>query len=78
MGKHVGLVETLVSRTCAEPTPQMLAEDPMAAFCGHDKYLSVDKDGFAGAIPEGVALKLRDRLGARLVHKIWQVNMIHF
>lgn len=50
----------------------------MAAFCGHDKYLSVDKDGFLGDIPEGVALKLRDRLGARLVHKIWQVNMIHF
>ncbi len=76
--EKVGFVESLVSRLSVAPTPQMLAEDPLAATGGDEPSMPVDRDGFRRGVPEGVNLVLKDRLPIRLVHKIWTINMKHF
>lgn len=78
LAQKVGFVECLVTRLSVAPTPEMLAEDPLAATGGDEPAMPVDQDGFRRGVPEGVNLTLKDRLPIRLVHKIWTINMKHF
>lgn len=78
LAEKVGFIETLVSRLSVAPTPEMLAEDPLAATGGDEPSMPVDRDGFKRGVPEGVNLVLKDKLPVRLVHKIWTINMKHF
>lgn len=78
LAEKVGFIETLVSRLSVAPTPEMLAEDPLAATGGDEPSMPVDRDGFRRGVPEGVNLVLKDKLPVRLVHKIWTINMKHF
>ena len=78
LAEKIGFIETLVSRLSVAPTPEMLAEDPLAATGGDEPSMPVDRDGFKRGVPEGVNLVLKDKLPVRLVHKIWTINMKHF
>ena len=75
---HIGFVETLVMRTSSDPTEEMKRKDPLALAVAEGEVLPSDAEGFKGQVPQGVAIDLQDRLGMRLTHKIWHVNMSHF
>ena len=76
--EHIGFVETLVMRTSSNPTEEMKRKDPLALAVAEGEVLPSDAEGFKGQVPQGVAIDLQDRLGMRLTHKIWHVNMSHF
>lgn len=76
--EHVGFIETLVMRTSSDPTEEMKKQDPLALAVAEGEVLPADAEGFKGEVPQDVHIELQDRLGMRLTHKIWHVNMSHF
>ena len=75
--EHVGFVETLIFRNGADPTPEMLAQDPMALSMSDNTHWPVDKEAFKGCPPEGIEMDLLDNFAARLCYKVWAGNMGH-
>ena len=73
--KHVGLVRTLTYRGGYIPKPEMLEQDALAVWASDYADLPVDQDGFRGEIPEGVNLRLMDKMAGRAVAKVWCGNV---
>ena len=73
--KYVGLVRTLTYRGGYIPKPEMLEQDALAVWASDYADLPVDQDGFRGEIPEGVNLRLMDKMAGRAVAKVWCGNV---
>lgn len=74
---HVGLVEALTFRGGYNPTPEMLAEDPLCISSSPGEVLPVG-DNFVGEKPSDIpSMQFLDRMQGRLVRKVWCGNMGH-
>ena len=74
--EHVSLVLGLTYRSCSNPQPYMLEDDPLCAAAIYSPYLPLDKEAFKGEFPEDVTtLYPTNKLRARLAHKIWCMNV---
>ncbi len=73
--KYIGLVRTLTYRGGFIPQPEQLAEDELAVWASDYPDLPVDKEAFKGEIPEGVNLRLMDKMVGRAVAKVWCGNV---
>jgi len=75
--KHIGLIEALTARNGSQPTPDMLAQDPLCVSTGPGYKLPVG-DNFVGPKPTDIpSMEFLDRMQGRLVRKVWCGNMGH-
>ena len=72
---YVGLVRALTYRGGFLPKPEMLEQDALAVWASDYPDLPVDREGFRGEIPEGVSLRLMDKMAGRAVAKVWCGNV---
>ncbi|MGH9470970.1 MAG: mannitol-1-phosphate 5-dehydrogenase, partial [Terriglobia bacterium] len=75
--RNAGVVETLVLRSCVEPTPEMKAEDPLALRVQDAWELPADREALAGEPPPVQGLILKENFQGALVRKLFTYNMIN-
>jgi mannitol-1-phosphate 5-dehydrogenase len=74
---HVGIVETMVLRSCVEPTPEMMKEDPLSLKVQDMWDMPADKDAFVGDVPKIHGLSPKENFEGRLVRKLFTYNAIN-
>ncbi len=74
--QNVGLIEALTFRGGMNPTPEMIAKDPLCISSGEGRVLPVG-DNFLGPKPDMPFMQFMDRMEGRLVKKVWCGNMRH-
>lgn len=75
--QNVGMIETLVLRSCVEPTPEMQAEDPLSLRVQDAWELPADKEALAGEIPPIQGISFKENFQGALVRKLFTYNMIN-
>lgn len=75
--RHVGLVETLVTRLCSTPSPEQLLEDPYAVSTSDTPILEVDREAFLPGHSYPEFFLLGENVPGKLVKKIWCGNLEH-
>ena len=75
---HIGLSDALTQRGGFNPTPEMLAKDPLCVQVTDSlPVLPVGDKEFKAPKPTVSALEYLDRIEGRLVRKVWCGNMRH-
>lgn len=72
-----GFVDTVIGRMVPPPTAEMRAEDVRLIAVEPYKELPVDRNGFAGPVPEIVGLEACDNFGAYTARKLYIHNCGH-
>ena len=74
---QVGFVSTVIARMSPAPTPELRAADPTLIVAEPYKVLPVDRDAFAGAIPEIVGMWSVSPFNAYVERKLYIHNAGH-
>ncbi len=75
--EHIGITEALTLRGGIQPTPEMLAEDPLCISTNYGRVMPVG-DEFVGGRPTEIPFyNFVDRIEGRLIIKVWCGNMRH-
>lgn len=74
--ESVGLIEALTHRGGYNPTPEMLARDPLCIASSEGRVMPVG-DNVIGPRPAVPTMQFLDRMEGRLVRKVWCGNMRH-
>lgn len=77
LDEHVGFVDTVIGRMVPTPTPAMRAEDVSLIRVEPYKELPVDRKGFAGVIPEIVAMDPQPGFPLYTARKLYIHNCGH-
>lgn len=75
--KHVGLVESVVSRMVPVMTAEQRERDPLMVVVEEYKKLPVDRRGFKGDIPNIVGFQPYDNFNAYVERKLFTHNLGH-
>jgi len=75
--KHIGLVESVVSRMVPPLTDEQMAKDPLMVVVEAYKKLPVDRRGFIGEIPNIVGFEPYDNFNAYVERKLFTHNLGH-
>jgi len=75
--KHVGFVESVVSRMVPIMTEEQKKRDPLLVIVEAYKKLPVDRKGFVGEIPQVVGLLPYDNFNAYVERKLFTHNLGH-
>jgi mannitol-1-phosphate 5-dehydrogenase len=75
--RSVGIVETLVLRSCVEPTPEMKAYDPLSLRVQDAWELPADRQALVGDIPPIHGIVFKESFQGALVRKLFTYNMIN-
>jgi mannitol-1-phosphate 5-dehydrogenase len=75
--KHVGLVESVVSRMVPPLTEEQKAKDPLMVVVEAYKKLPVARKGFVGDIPDIVGFQPYDNFNAYVERKLFTHNLGH-
>ncbi|MCL2163573.1 MAG: 3-hydroxyacyl-CoA dehydrogenase NAD-binding domain-containing protein [Oscillospiraceae bacterium] len=73
---NVGLIESLTTRGGVNPTPEMLAEDPLCISSSEGRVMPVGNN-YVGETPDMPFMQFMDRIEGRLIKKVWCGNMLH-
>lgn len=77
LGDRVGLVPAVIARMSPVPTPAQRANDPSLIVAEPYKVLPVDRDAFAGEIPEIVGMAAVAPFKAYTARKLYIHNAAH-
>ncbi len=72
--EHIGLVETMVLRSCIEPTEEMKAQDPLSVKTQDMWEMPADQEAFIGPIPQITGLAPKEKFQASLTRKLFTYN----
>ncbi len=75
--ENVGIVETLVLRSCVEPSEEMRREDPFSLRVQDMWTLPADRAAFVGEIPAIQGLDPQANFAGNLVRKLFTYNAIN-
>ena len=74
---HVGFAESMVQRSCVDPTDEMQAEDPLSLKAQNHWELPVDRSAFVGDPPAIRGLMPKDDFQGGLIKKLFTYNSIN-
>ena len=78
LDKKIGLSIAIPMTLGADPSPEMLAKDPLANYCGKvERQLQFDLDALKGPAPEGKFLLPLHKMAERMIYKLWTSNLRH-
>ena len=77
LDRHAGFVDTVIGRMVPIPTPEMRERDVSLVRVEPYKELPVDRAGFAGPIPDIVAMEAHDNFAVFTARKLYIHNCGH-